>query len=72
MPALPPTFVIADLIARGALHETAYSALPDAPVQRYRPPVDRGATLRAVVDLARRAARRPARICAETPRTASA
>ena len=37
-PTLPPHGVLADLYAQGALHRTAYSALPDAPVQPYVEP----------------------------------
>ena len=37
-PTLPPHGALADLYAQGALHRTAYSALPDAPVQPYVEP----------------------------------
>jgi hypothetical protein len=35
---LPSHGALADLYAQGALHRTAYSALPDAPVQPYVEP----------------------------------
>jgi hypothetical protein len=37
-PTLPPLGVLADLYAQDALQRTAYSALPDAPVQPYVEP----------------------------------
>ena len=37
-PTMPPYGVLADLYAQSALHRTAYSALPDAPVQPYVEP----------------------------------
>jgi len=37
-PTLPPHGLLADLYAQGALQRTAYSALPDAPVQPYVEP----------------------------------
>jgi hypothetical protein len=37
-PTLPPYGVLADLYAKGALHRTPYSALPDAPVLPYVEP----------------------------------
>jgi hypothetical protein len=42
---LPPHGVLADMYAQRALHRTAYSALPDAPVQPY---VERRRTLRRI------------------------
>ena len=45
-PLLPPLGVLADLHAQGALHRTAYSALPNAPVQPY---VERRRWLRRVL-----------------------
>ena len=37
-PTLPPLGLLADLYSKGALQRTAYSALPDAPVQPYVEP----------------------------------
>jgi len=37
-PTLPPYGALAHMYAQGALHRTAYSALPDAPVQPYVEP----------------------------------
>ena len=45
-PTLPPYGVLADMYAQRALHGTAYSALPDSPVQPY---VERRRNLRRVV-----------------------